>query len=297
MTAASPTTTACGRASPIHQRATISGPMPHGSPMVTARRTSGKAAGSEGWGMGRQPVKRTSQPGAPGYCGLEKANAGPAIATLPAYDMVGRHTLGRQGPGARDRAASCQRRRGDVRVDEPRGPGRDRQARGSRVLQPLPWQAVAQGRRIRAHPEGARDPARLRQRRRVAENHATRARARHCLPHRSAQLLLPEARRRPVGEHRSGAQRPRRDLQVSATMSGTLPNQIDVLARVADVIASRQGGDPDKSYVARLFHKGTDTILKKVGEEATETVLAAKDLAAAPASAEARQALVGELAD
>lgn len=80
-------------------------------------------------------------------------------------------------------------------------------------------------------------------------------------------------------------------------MSGTLPNQIDVLARVADVISSRQGGDPDKSYVARLFHKGTDTILKKVGEEATETVLAAKDLAAAPASAEARQALVGELAD
>jgi len=80
-------------------------------------------------------------------------------------------------------------------------------------------------------------------------------------------------------------------------MSGTLPNQIDVLARVADVIASRQGCDPDKSYVARLFHKGTDTILKKVGEEATETVLAAKDLAAAPASAEARQALVGELAD
>ena len=46
----------------------------------------------------------------------------------------------------------------------------------------------------------------------------------------------------------------------------------DVLARVAEVIASRRGGDPDKSYVARLFHKGTDTILKKVGEEATEVV-------------------------
>ncbi len=51
----------------------------------------------------------------------------------------------------------------------------------------------------------------------------------------------------------------------------------DVLARVAEVIASRRGGDPDKSYVARLFHKGTDTILKKVGEEATEVVLAGKD--------------------
>ena len=49
------------------------------------------------------------------------------------------------------------------------------------------------------------------------------------------------------------------------------------LARLADVIESRQGGDPDKSYVARLFHKGTDAILKKVGEEATETVMAAKD--------------------
>lgn len=51
----------------------------------------------------------------------------------------------------------------------------------------------------------------------------------------------------------------------------------DVLARLADVIASRRGGDPDKSYVARLFHKGTDAILKKVGEEATEVVIAAKD--------------------
>ncbi len=51
----------------------------------------------------------------------------------------------------------------------------------------------------------------------------------------------------------------------------------DVLARVAQVIASRRGGDPAASYVARLFHKGTDTILKKVGEEATEVVLAGKD--------------------
>jgi len=71
----------------------------------------------------------------------------------------------------------------------------------------------------------------------------------------------------------------------------------DVLARLAEVIASRRGGNPEQSYVAKLFHKGTDTILKKVGEEATETVLAAKDLAASPTSAEARQALVGELAD
>ncbi len=51
----------------------------------------------------------------------------------------------------------------------------------------------------------------------------------------------------------------------------------DVLARLAEVIEARKAGDPDKSYVARLFHKGTDAILKKIGEEATEVVMAAKD--------------------
>jgi phosphoribosyl-ATP pyrophosphohydrolase len=51
----------------------------------------------------------------------------------------------------------------------------------------------------------------------------------------------------------------------------------DTLARLAQVIEQRKSGDPDKSYVARLFHKGTDAILKKIGEEATETVMAAKD--------------------
>ncbi|MCU0765465.1 MAG: phosphoribosyl-ATP diphosphatase [Burkholderiaceae bacterium] len=51
----------------------------------------------------------------------------------------------------------------------------------------------------------------------------------------------------------------------------------DVLARLAAVIESRRGGDPEASYVARLLARGEDAILKKVGEEATETVLAAKD--------------------
>lgn len=51
----------------------------------------------------------------------------------------------------------------------------------------------------------------------------------------------------------------------------------DTLARLAAVIESRKGGDPDKSYVARLFAKGQDAILKKIGEEATETVMACKD--------------------
>ncbi|MDZ7814068.1 MAG: phosphoribosyl-ATP diphosphatase [Ideonella sp.] len=54
-------------------------------------------------------------------------------------------------------------------------------------------------------------------------------------------------------------------------------NSNDTLERLAAVIESRRGGDPDKSYVARLFHKGTDAILKKVGEEACETVMAGKD--------------------
>ena len=51
----------------------------------------------------------------------------------------------------------------------------------------------------------------------------------------------------------------------------------DTLARLAEVLESRKGGDPDKSYVARLYAKGPDAILKKIGEEATETVMAAKD--------------------
>jgi phosphoribosyl-ATP pyrophosphohydrolase len=51
----------------------------------------------------------------------------------------------------------------------------------------------------------------------------------------------------------------------------------DTLARLAAVIESRRSGDAEKSYVARLFANGPDAILKKIGEEATETVMAAKD--------------------
>jgi phosphoribosyl-ATP pyrophosphohydrolase len=51
----------------------------------------------------------------------------------------------------------------------------------------------------------------------------------------------------------------------------------DVLDRLAAVIASRRGAEPSSSYVASLFAKGDDAILKKIGEEATETVMAAKD--------------------
>ena len=54
----------------------------------------------------------------------------------------------------------------------------------------------------------------------------------------------------------------------------------DTLAALAAVIESRlpaRGGDPEASYVARLLHKGPDAFLKKIGEEATEVVMAAKD--------------------
>jgi phosphoribosyl-ATP pyrophosphohydrolase len=51
----------------------------------------------------------------------------------------------------------------------------------------------------------------------------------------------------------------------------------DTLGRLARVVESRRDADPDKSYVARLFAKGPDAVLKKIGEEATETVMAAKD--------------------
>jgi phosphoribosyl-ATP pyrophosphohydrolase len=69
-----------------------------------------------------------------------------------------------------------------------------------------------------------------------------------------------------------------------------------VLARLAAVIDSRkasQGGDPQTSYVARLLHQGPDAFLKKIGEEATEVVMAAKD---ADHGAD-RQRIVAEVAD
>jgi len=51
----------------------------------------------------------------------------------------------------------------------------------------------------------------------------------------------------------------------------------DILDRLAATIAQRSGADPSSSYVARLLAKGDDAILKKIGEEATETIMAAKD--------------------
>ena len=63
----------------------------------------------------------------------------------------------------------------------------------------------------------------------------------------------------------------------------------DILERLADIVESRKSGDPELSYVARLLHRGEDAILKKIGEEATETVMAAKD--------RDHRRIVGETAD
>ena len=51
----------------------------------------------------------------------------------------------------------------------------------------------------------------------------------------------------------------------------------DILRRLTETIESRKGADPASSYVAGLFSKGHNAILKKIGEEAAETLLAAKD--------------------
>jgi phosphoribosyl-ATP pyrophosphohydrolase len=70
----------------------------------------------------------------------------------------------------------------------------------------------------------------------------------------------------------------------------------DSLARLAATIESRKqanGGNPDSSYVARLLHRGPDAFLKKIGEEATEVVMAAKDAE----QGGDRQKLVNEVAD
>ena len=76
----------------------------------------------------------------------------------------------------------------------------------------------------------------------------------------------------------------------------TIPNSFDALARLAAVMETRKpcnGGDPSASYVARLLEKGPDAFLKKIGEEATEVVMAAKDVDHGADKAK----LVGEVAD
>ena len=80
----------------------------------------------------------------------------------------------------------------------------------------------------------------------------------------------------------------------------TSDTALDSLERLARTIESRlpaRGGDPDSSYVARLLHKGPDAFLKKIGEEATEAVMAAKDIDYGGATPALQAKLVGEVAD
>ncbi len=77
-------------------------------------------------------------------------------------------------------------------------------------------------------------------------------------------------------------------------------DSVDALARLAAVIERRKpanGGDPEVSYVARLLARGPDAFLKKIGEEATEVVLAAKDAEHGGNTEELKAKLVGEVAD
>ena len=62
---------------------------------------------------------------------------------------------------------------------------------------------------------------------------------------------------------------------MSSNMSS--PDSLAVLAAVIESRLPQNGGNPEASYVARLLHKGPDSFLKKIGEEATEVVMAAKD--------------------
>ena len=79
-------------------------------------------------------------------------------------------------------------------------------------------------------------------------------------------------------------------------MTSSSVNAVDALAELAATIETRKprhGGDPESSYVARLLHKGPDSFLKKIGEEATEVFMAAKDVDHGGDKAK----LVGEVAD
>lgn len=72
----------------------------------------------------------------------------------------------------------------------------------------------------------------------------------------------------------------------------TVPNN-DVLQQLAQLLEARKQASADNSYVASLHKKGLNKILEKVGEEAVETILAARD---AEAGADA-QSVIGETAD
>ena len=89
----------------------------------------------------------------------------------------------------------------------------------------------------------------------------------------------------------------------SSNQSNQKPNLDSILAHLANVVDDRRADlasgkiDAGSSYIAQLFAKGDDAILKKIGEEATETVMAAKDSRQNQLDPKYQQLLVGEMAD
>ena len=78
--------------------------------------------------------------------------------------------------------------------------------------------------------------------------------------------------------------------------SNAQAEQVDVLSYLGQMMAERKSADPDSSYVAKLYHKGLNKILEKIGEESFETVIAAKDLKA-EANEDNKNDLIYEVAD
>mgnify|MGYP000048737122 FL=1 len=92
--------------------------------------------------------------------------------------------------------------------------------------------------------------------------------------------------------------------KVTMDSNNKLPKNLDsAFAHLADVVDQRRDAfkagqsDPKTSYTALLFSKGDDGILKKIGEEATEAVMAAKDVRSSNLAPEQKKLLVGEMAD
>src|SRR5215510_6676262 len=184
--------------------------------------------------------------------------------------------MGRARARPRHRAGSGDERGADPRLDEPRVARQNGGDRRGALLVALAHATVEEGRAVRQRPDGARDPSGLRRGRGPAQGRAEWGRR---LSHGTPQLLLPETGERALGDGGAGDQGSQGDVRAMS----------DILERLADVVESRKSGDPEKSYVSRLFARGPDAILKKVGEEATETVMAAKD--------GDRLRIVGETAD
>src|SRR5262249_39785478 len=149
---------------------------------------------------------------------------------------------------------------------EPRGAQQDGADRRGPLLVALAPEALAQGRGFGPRAEGEVDPDRLR---RGHDTAGGRAGGRHCVPHRASFVLLPEARR--IGGA-GGRPRPQGSQGHLRRMSDA-----DTLQRLGETTAARRGADPASSYVASLFAKGGDAVMKKLAEEAAETLLAAKD--------------------